>query len=325
MTNKPSSRPVTPSPYGHFFTAAASLGMMMMFTVIYLSHANIEKNKRLEQAYTEINEAHTLQAALDFEYQQAMSELEEYKSANSELNAIIEAQMEELDARKAKIEVLLVDSKKLKEVRQELESLQSQWDKACTEIVQLQAQNSGMKTYNIGHPAVSAPLFTHGHRVEGMQRNGAKAVLVSQYQNTSKSEESRAVIKVKNIQVDGIQIKPNGKTPLKKSAKKVDQLKICFTTTANETVKPGIEQFFVRVMNPSGETLAMESLGSGAIKTGKTGKKVRYTQFSETEYFNDEQDLCLLWSPDMAFQSGKYQVEVYNKGFLAGTDSFELK
>jgi hypothetical protein len=57
----------------------------------------------------------------------------------------------------------------------------------------------------------------------------------------------------------------------------------------------------------------------------KTGEEVRFTQFAETEYANDEQNLCLLWNPDTPFDSGKYAIEIYNKGYLAGTGSFELK
>jgi len=33
----------------------------------------------------------------------------------------------------------------------------------------------------------------------------------------------------------------------------------------------------------------------------------------------------MLWEPNTEFQQGEYKVEVYNKGFLAGKGSFELK
>ena len=90
-------------------------------------------------------------------------------------------------------------------------------------------------------------------------------------------------------------------------------------------VQPGLEEFYVRIVNPRGETLAIENLGSGSISLVATGEDIRYTQSAETEYQNDEQDLCLRWNPDIPFQTGRYEVEIYNKGFLAGTSSFELK
>ena len=43
------------------------------------------------------------------------------------------------------------------------------------------------------------------------------------------------------------------------------------------------------------------------------------------EYANDETQLCFLWKPNSPFQSGKYKVEIYNKGSFAGSDDFELK
>jgi hypothetical protein len=299
----------------------------MVITAGFLTYSNVNKNKELEQAYNEINEAHTLKAALDDEYAEAMAELESYKGINAEMNGLIEAQKTELDARKAKIEDLLVDSKKLKQVRKELENLQAQMGEARSEIEQLLAQNHEL-TENIIRLAADKNAFyvdLQGRIMENAQLNKAKATLVRQNMEYAKSVEIGSVIKVKNIKVEGLKIRPNGKTPEKKSAKKVDELKICFTTMPNDVVKPGVEQFFVRVVNPGGETLAIESLGSGAISSTKTGEEIRYTQFSETEYMNDEQELCLLWAPGLAFQAGKYQVEVYNKGFLSGTGSFELK
>jgi fibronectin type 3 domain-containing protein len=81
----------------------------------------------------------------------------------------------------------------------------------------------------------------------------------------------------------------------------------------------------VRIVNPRGETLAVEDLGSGTTTNEKTGEQVRFTQTAETQYNNDEQQLCLSWKPNTNFESGKYAVEVFNKGFLVGTSSFELK
>ena len=57
----------------------------------------------------------------------------------------------------------------------------------------------------------------------------------------------------------------------------------------------------------------------------KTGEEIRYTQVKEYDYVNDETDLCFDWQPNTPFQKGNYDVEIYNKGHLAGKGNFVLK
>lgn len=71
--------------------------------------------------------------------------------------------------------------------------------------------------------------------------------------------------------------------------------------------------------------MAIETLGSGVLEKSVSGDKVRYTKAAEVEYDQTSIQTCLDWNPGTAFQSGKYIVEVYNKGFLSGKGTFELK
>ena len=327
MTNQQSSQVATTSPYKHFSIAVGIVCILMAIAAGVLNYTNSNNERALETAYNDLNEAHTIQAELDDNYRHALIEIEDYRSANTEMNALIEEQITELNARKAKIELLLEDRKNLKQARTELADMQDQLRQASQKIEQLQAQNSVLAANLDLLVADKAALFSdlQGSLMQNAQGNEARAVLVSQNAALSKSVAIGSVVNVKDIDVEPLKIRANGKTPEKKSAKKVDELKICFTTMHNEVVKPGIEQFFVRVVNPNGETLAIEDLGSGAIQHAITGEDVRYTQFAETEYNNEEQELCLLWAPSLAFQAGKYDVEVYNKGFLCGKSSFALK
>ena len=87
----------------------------------------------------------------------------------------------------------------------------------------------------------------------------------------------------------------------------------------------GLEKFYIRIITPVGETLAVEELGRNIIMNKKTGEEVPFTEIKEYDYENDETELCFLWNPKISFQRGNYQVEVYNKGFLSGTGKFSLK
>ena len=71
--------------------------------------------------------------------------------------------------------------------------------------------------------------------------------------------------------------------------------------------------------------MAVESMGSGIFVNNATGERSRYTMIKEVDYDQDEQRLCMVWAPNTAFQEGNYEVEIYNKGHLAGNSAFRLK
>ncbi len=299
----------------------------MVFAIGFLAWSNHQKSKHLEQSYLEVNEAHTLNAELETSYNNAITELESLKGANAEMNALIEKQQAELGEQKDKIAGLLKDRSRLNQARKEISNMKTQIESYVAEIEALKAQNTELAGTNEQLTIEKQELFNtlQTKVMENTQLSEAKATLVSQNENLSRSVKIGSVIKVKNVRAEGLKVTSGGKVKEKKSAKRVDQLKVCFTTMTNDVVKPGVEQFFVRIINPRGETLAIEDLGSGMVVHEKTGEEVRFTQFAETEYTNDEQNLCLLWNPDASFDSGEYVIEIYNKGYLSGTGSFELK
>jgi hypothetical protein len=239
---------------------------------------------------------------------------------------MIDQQKAELESQKQQITVLLREKKQLDAARKEIAGLKAKVNGYIAQIEQLKAEQEQLTQDNSQLRADRDSLsYTLQTKVaENETLNTAKAQLVSEREVLTKSVEAGSVIKVKDIKVTGMKVRKSGKTSEKESAKRVDQLKICFTTIANDVVQPGKEKFYVRVINPKGETLAIDDLGSGST-VDKNGQDVRYTQVQEYEYANDETQLCFVWKPNTSFQSGKYKVEIYNKGFFAGSSDFELK
>lgn len=116
----------------------------------------------------------------------------------------------------------------------------------------------------------------------------------------------------------------SGKEKTRSKAKNVDKLKICFHTEANEVTPAGEETFYLRIIDPTGAPLAIESLGSGVAQDKRNQSDVRYTTTATTNYNNQETDVCGYWQPGQNFVKGKYSVEVYNKGYLVGKGAFKL-
>lgn len=330
ITPQPPTPPTPPKPTKSnnvLIPLSITIGLLLLAGVGFLTYSSISTTRQLEQKVAELQESEKLKTELENQYNQAIAELESLKGDNEQINALIDQQKAELVQQKSQISELLREKKQLDAARSELAGLKSKMAGYIAEIEQLKADHEHLSLANAQLKVDKDSLnFTLQSKLsENESLNTAKAQLVSEREELSKSVQIGSVVKVKEVKVEGMKLRKNGKTSDKESAKRVDQLKVCFTTVANDVVKPGTEKFFIRIVSPKGETLAIDDLGSGATVDVKTGEEVRYTQVQEYEYANDETQLCFLWKPNVPFQKGQYKVEIYNKGYIAGTGDFELK
>jgi myosin heavy subunit len=294
----------------------------------------VSKNKANDSLTYELNESEQLKAELEKQYYEALSELEELRGSNEELNALIESQKTELKESKDRIDALLRDSRNLKKARQEMKGLTAQVEQYLAEINQLREENELLTARTVELTAENNSLNTNldSARVRNMELSSAKAALTSE-KETLEADRARlakkvniaSVIKVGDIEVQGLKSRSSGKAVTRKSAKNIDQLQVCFQASANQVAEAGVEEFLIRVINPLGETMAIEELGSGIFTNNASGEQIRYTQIKDTDYDKSEQNLCTIWAPNQPFQSGNYSVEIYNKGYLAGSSTFKLR
>jgi len=253
--------------------------------------------------------------------------LDNLKGENMDINNMIDQQKLELESQRSEISSLLREKRKLNAARSEIKNLRTKVDSYITEIEQLKAQQERLTEENmlLKSDTVALNSDLRNKTTENEELYSAKAKLVNENDDLTNSVRLGSIVKVKEIKVTGQKIRKSGKTANRAIAKRVDQLKVCFTTMTNELVEPGTEKFYIRIINPKGETIAIDDLGSGALENSITGDKVRFTRVEEYEYANDETQLCFVWEPGVPFQAGSYDVEIYNKGYLAGTGSFKLK
>ncbi len=106
-------------------------------------------------------------------------------------------------------------------------------------------------------------------------------------------------------------------------AKRVDNVKTCFTIDKNEVSKPGKKWIYLRIISPNGEVLALDQTESYMFTYD--GKEGLYSRKEEVMYDNDELDMCLYWDVKEELTEGKYIVEVYAEDYFMGTTQFELK
>lgn len=311
--------------------AAVIVAALLIVNGILL-YSWLSQKKVAEQTTAELEETDRLKAELENQYNEALAELETMRDQNTELNSLIDEKSAELKDARDKIDRLI--KKDLGSARAEIKNLKSQVDRFVAEINDLKVQNEQLAASNTQLVEEKSLLVSDldQQRMANEELSATKAALVSEReelsvrnQDLSKTVNFASMVKVEKIEVTGLSTRDSGKTVKKTAAKNVQQLEICFNTTVNEVARPGQEYFYVRIINPNGETLAVDNLGSGILTSNRTNEKIRYTQVKEHEYSNDAGRVCANWTPNAPFQAGVYQVEVYNKGFLAGAGSFKLK
>ncbi len=320
-------------------TAIGAVAIVALLGICaFLMFQNVNNNQTIAQQEIKIDEAEKLKLELEKQYYASLSELEEMRGSNEELNALIDQQKVELKEQKDKIARYIRQGKSTKndlaKAREEMSNLRVQMDGYISENNKLKADNEILVQQNgeLNAAKVSLEGEVASAKVMNEELVTAKAALVSQKEsleteNASLSDKVNiaSVVKVMSVKGEGFKIRKSGKVKGKNRASAVDRLRVCFDATDNAVVEGGLEKFYVRIQNPLGETLAVEDLGSGVLTSNVTNEEIRYTKVKEIDYNNETTEACMLWEPNTEFQKGTYQIEVYNKGFLAGKGSFELK
>jgi peptidoglycan hydrolase CwlO-like protein len=296
----------------------------------FLIYTKVNQDKLIKKQSAELIEETRVKAELEKEYYQALSDLEEMRGNNSELNAMIETQKAELKKQKDRIDGLIKTSKELEKARDEIAKLRSY----VTEVEELRKQNASLQENNMQLSSQRDELViaVQQEKITNEELTMAKNTLSSERDQLSQEKEALAKkvdiassIKVSDISAIGYKVRSSGKETDSKKAKAIDGIKVCFKTTSNVIVSSGKEKFYLRLINPLGEVMAIQDLGSGNMKLGNTSESVQYTQSVELDYQSDPIEGCINWQPGITFETGTYGVELYNKGFLAGKGSFVLK
>ena len=317
---------------------SAAIIVFLLGVNAFLLYNKYNQDKIIEQQTMDIDEAEKLKADLEKQYYESLTELEEMKGNNEELNALIDQQKAELKEQKDKIGRMIrsgkSNKKELANAREQMSQMRTQMDQYLSEITTLKEEKQLLTDANMRLNEEKSSLSSQVEQERTMNADltTAKAALVSEKESLleekdmlNKKVNIASVIKVSNVITIGEKVRKSGKPVKKKYAKSVDRLKICFNATENNVTESGMERFYIRIINPLGETLAVEDLGSGVMTNKSSNEEVRFTQYKDVDYTNEEMMTCFLWEPNTSFQKGEYEVEIYNKGHLSGKGNFKLK
>ncbi len=319
-------------------TAMGIIIALLVGAIVFLLFNRNSQSTLISEQAIELDEAEVLKEDLQIQYEEVMNALDEQKGENEELNAVIENQKSDLESRKSEISKLINSGKATKrdlsQARTDINDFQSQLGRYLAELDAVKEQNQILTKEKIQLSQEKKVLQTNieSERVNVENLNEEKAVLVGLKENLeeknsmlNKKVNYGSVVRVTDVVGMGLKTRNSGKTVEKKYAKNTEKIQICFNTTENDLANIGNEEFLIRIINPIGETMAIEELGSGVFTSSKSKDKIRYTQKTDIEYESSKEKVCINWEPNTSFNAGMYTVEIFNKGFLAGEGSFQLK
>lgn len=322
--------------------AAGIVIAILMIIIGMLLFNKFGNDKVIETQKKELNEADRLMKELDEEYNNAIAELDEALNENEDLREIIEQQKEDLAKQKSNISSMIrkgnSSKKDLDNARAEITQLKSQQQAFLTKIDELEEQNSLLTNEIVQVKEEKKIVEEEVVRVKEEKEKvieekdsviedvtSAKEELEKEKTFLESKVDIGSVVKVQGIEVVGYKLKSGGKMVKKRYAKNVDVLKICYMASKNRVTDPGTEQFLVRVVTPLGSTMFVESLGSGSFINKDTQEEMRFTKAQDVPYNNKAVNQCINWKPDTPFAKGTYTLEIYNKGYFAGSTEFRLK
>ena len=292
------------------------------------------KNEKTIDAQTEdLAEAEKLNVELEKQYYETLSQLEEMRGDNEEMNLLIDQQKAELSAQKEDISRMISTTKDYSSIKSRLKDLQTKADGYLAELDALREQNALLTEENtkLGEEKRNLETNLEDQIKQNDDLATARASLAAEKsklegQNVvlSSKVNKASVVPVAKIEISGYKISDSGKESKKRYANNIDRLKICLDAGPNAVAEPGDETFYIRIISPIGQTLAMDDSGSGILTTAE-GEQVRFSVTKTVDYNQQAVNTCLNWEPGIALEKGTYQVEVYNKGYLTGSGNFRLR
>lgn len=328
--------PMSPTPKKKSNNSALIVALCVLGLIAAVSTygwlSNSSKNADLQ---TELSETEEFKAQAEQKYYEALSELEEMRGDNEELNSLIDQQKAELKTAKEKIDGLTRDSRNLGAARRELKALRAQADAYIAELNTLREENQLLTDANNQLTTERDMLSTDltAARQENQNLNETKAVLVSERDQLTQQKEqlsrkvtAGSVINVRNMVAVGQKQRNSGKFVDRNSAKNIDRINVCFETEENRVASPGEEVYYLRIIQPDGTTINIANEGGGVLRSEETGEMVSYSKPVNFQFDGESNNLCANWDvPTQQYSAGIYTIELYNKGYLAGATTLKLK
>ncbi|MEJ6696308.1 MAG: hypothetical protein QNK55_02940 [Saprospiraceae bacterium] len=293
----------------------------------YQLYINSQLKQDTANQKTELIELEKIKTELDQDYKTAIEGLDELRGDNKELNQLIDSQKLSLQGQKEKINNLIWSKRELGKARKEMKALKDQAQQYIQELTKLRDDNQFLTSSN-------TQLKEEKEALNQLYAEIAQAreILIVEKEEIIKEKailsgkvDIAEAIKINYMEVQGYQVKDDGKTKKKNKAKNINMLRTCFLTETNVVAKGGEQEFYIRIIDPVGETITDSNDGAGVLTNKLDNTQVMYTTSGSIDYQNEDTRGCISLSLSEKLTKGIYDVEIYNNGFMVGKGDFKLK
>ena len=293
----------------------------------YQLYINSQLKQDTANQKMELIELEKIKTELDQDYKAAIEGLDELRGDNEELNQLIDSQKLSLQEQKEKINNLIWSKRELGKARKEMKALKDQAQQYIKELTKLRDDNQFLTSSN-------TQLKEEKEALNQLYAEIAQAreILIVEKEEIIKEKailsgkvDIAEAIKINYMEVQGYQVKDDGKTKKKNKAKNINMLRTCFLTETNVVAKGGEQEFYIRIIDPVGETITDSNDGVGVLTNKLDSTQVMYTTSGSIDYQNEDTRGCISLSLSEKLTKGIYDVEIYNNGFMVGKGDFKLK
>jgi hypothetical protein len=245
-----------------------------------------------------------------------IADLEQFKGRNAELDSVIVSQQAEIDKQKKTIAGLFSKGKMTSSELARIKKMIGEYEVSIAEmkrqVEQLTAEKNQLSAQN---QQLSSDLNSEKQTT---------SQLSEQNKGLSKKVELASLLQLRNIKVEGIKKKDNGKEVTVSKVKQLESLRVSFETGDNKILDPGNLTLYVRILNPKGETISVADQGSGNFTPAGSNETAQFTKKADIEWNQSNKKITVYWSQNIK-EPGTYAAEIYQSGVMIGKGQVTLK
>ena len=159
--------------------------------------------------------------------------------------------------------------------------------------------------------------------VKQKELNERSRVLEVRNQELAEKVTVAAALRAEGVNVYAISSRGKESGVQNQKAKRIEKIRVMFHLQTNPLANKEIKTIYLRIIEPTGNTLSDYSLGSGSVMF--KGKELTYTAKQRIFYENNHQSVEFIYARPNAYREGKHEIELYAEGFLIGLGSFEVR
>lgn len=297
------------------------MGVVLVCSLIFVLTNKGKSNEGAKTSTIEYNQpGNSLTAAEEMElrknFDESLARLDSLSAANASLTAELAEKNKEIANTKGEIRRILntknVTSAELNKAREMIASLNETISSLEQQITKLSQDNQALIQ----------------EKEELVQKNEKLT------QDLTKSTELNTVLSEKvdigstlhasNIRITPVNVKRNDREKITHTAKRVDKLMISFDVS-NRIADPGTKDIYVTVVDPDGQLITAEELGSGTFTSREEGDKNFTTKVPVEVEAAKSKQVEFSFKPNSSFRQGSYTIMIYQNGFKIGEGKSELK